>query len=89
MDPHEFTESPGWRNNPNKTVGVTWDGQCVKCGFTLLDRPFASGIALEGGGRRLERCVESFTTPGGKVFRSEQHYIYCSECVPAISHDKP
>lgn len=79
----EFQEHPGWRNNPDKRVGVTWDAWCSRCGFRLEDKPWANGHAIEGDGRRLAHVVGVLSL-GGKTFVSQQSKIVCSKCCPAI-----
>lgn len=79
----EFKEHPGWRNNPDKTVGVTWDAWCSMCGFKLENKPFASGSAIEGDGRRLARVAEVIYIDG-KRFVSDEQKIVCSKCCPQI-----
>lgn len=76
---NDFIEHVGWRNNPDKTIGVTWDAWCSVCGFKLENKPFASGMAIEGDGRRLE-LFTSFLTVDGIRYVSEKRKIICSEC---------
>jgi hypothetical protein len=85
----DFQEHPGWRNNPDKTGGVTWDAWCSKCGFRLENKPWASGLAIEGEGRRLAPVV-SVAIIGGKRFVSDSRKIVCSKCCPVIlgRHDE-
>jgi hypothetical protein len=42
----DFQEHPGWRNNPDKKVGVTWDGEIIWTG----------GRADDCEGRLLANC---------------------------------
>ena len=79
----DFQEHPGWRNNPDKTVGVTWDAWCSMCGFRLENKPWASGLAIEGEGRRLAHVV-SVAIIGGECFTSNKRKIVCSKCCPVI-----
>jgi hypothetical protein len=85
----DFREHPGWRNHPDKTGGVTWDAWCSMCGFRLEDKPWASGLAIEGHGRRLARVV-SMVIIGGKRFVLDRRKIVCSKCCPVIlgRHDE-
>lgn len=80
----DFQEHPGWRNNPDKTIGVTWDAWCSECGFRLENKPWANGLAIEGNGRRLAHVV-SVLRLGGETFVSQQCKIVCSVCCPVIS----
>jgi hypothetical protein len=66
-----------------KTVGVTWDAWCSMCGFRLENKPWASGLAIEGEGRRLAHVV-SVAIIGGKRFTSDTRKIVCSKCCPVI-----
>lgn len=77
----DFQEHSG--NNIDNTVGVTWDAWCSMCGFRLENKPWASGLAIEGDGRRLARVV-SVVIIGGERFTSNKHKIICSKCCPAI-----
>lgn len=79
----DFQEHHGWRNNPDKTVGVTWDAWCSMCGFRLENKPWASGLAIEGEGRRLAH-VGSVVIIGGERFTSNKRKIVCSKCCPVI-----
>lgn len=79
----DFQEHPGWRNNPDKTVGVTWDAWCSMCGFRLENKPWAIGLAIEGEGRRLAHVV-SVASIGGERFTSNKRKIVCSKCCPVI-----
>lgn len=79
----DFQEHPGWRNNPDKTVGVTWDAWCSYCGFKLEDKSFTSGLAIEGNGRRLAHVV-SVKYIDDEIFVSRSRKIVCSVCCPVI-----
>ena len=78
-----FQEHIGWRNNPDKTIGVTWDGWCSYCGFRLENKSFASGVTIEGQGRRLAAVV-SVKVIDGETFISNKSKIVCSKCCPII-----
>lgn len=79
----EFIEHKGWKNNIPST-GVTWDGTCSKCKFSLANKPLISGkVAIEGDGRRIAR-VASYFRISGETFRSTSHVLACSKCVPSI-----
>ncbi len=79
----DFQEHPGWRNNPDKTTGVTWDAWCSMCGFRLENKPWASGLTIEGEGRRLAH-VGIVAIIGGERFTSNKRKIVCSKCCPVI-----
>ncbi len=79
----DFVEHSGWRNNPDKTGGVTWDAWCSICGFKLENKPWASGLAIEGNGRKLAHVV-SVTVINGETFISTKRKIVCSKCCPCI-----
>lgn len=81
----DFVEHAGWKANPDKTVGITWDGECVKCGFRLTNVKFDSGkgLGISGAGRRIAVCGSSFTLKG-EVFTGKNTYLCCSVCVPSI-----
>lgn len=64
------------------TGPVTWDAHCSKCGFSLEDRDFSNGLAIEGNGRRLAYVCERLEV-GVDLFYGER-FIACSECVPAL-----
>jgi len=78
-----FQEHPNWRNNPDKTGGVTWDAWCSMCGFRLENKPWASGLAIEGEGRRLAHVVRVVIIDGER-FISSKRKIVCSKCCPVI-----
>jgi len=79
----DFTEHPGWRNNPDKTMGVTWDAWCSFCGFRAENRPFATGCSIEADGRRLAPVVSKIRV-GEQILVSERRQIACSKCCPKI-----
>jgi hypothetical protein len=78
----DFKEHPGWKRK-HPTGPVTWDAWCSMCGFRLENKPFASGMAIEGDGRRLARVV-SVVIIGGERFTSKSHKMVCSKCCPVI-----
>lgn len=80
----EFTENPNWQKRPPGSGGVTWDGQCFSCGFTLTNKKFVPGkVAIEGNGRRIARTI-SVLKINGEVFESKNHKLQCSACCPDI-----
>lgn len=83
-DCYDFSEHPGWREQVDKTGGVTWDAWCSRCDFKIEGARWDNlrGVGISGNGRRLARCEEKLTV-NGKTFVGG-HRIYCSECVPDI-----
>ena len=79
----DFTEHPGWRSNPDKTAGVTWDAWCSFCGFRAENKPFATGCSIEADGRRLAHVVSKIRV-GDQILVSERRQIACSKCCPNI-----
>lgn len=81
----DFQEHPGWRANPDKTIGATRDGWCSRCGFRIENARFDSGKGhgISGNGRRLASCV-SRRIIDGVIYTSETSKIYCSACVPSL-----
>ncbi len=82
LDCFDFVEHKGWKQK-HPTGPVTWDAWCSLCGFRLEDKPWASGLAIEGDGRRLAHVV-SVLRIGGEAFVSRQRKIVCSKCCPVI-----
>jgi hypothetical protein len=78
----EFQEHKDWKKK-HPTGPVTWDAWCSLCGFRLEDKQWASGLAIEGEGRRLAHVV-SVAVIRGEVFKSTKRKIVCSKCCPVI-----
>lgn len=78
----DFQEHKDWISK-RPTGPVTWDAWCSMCGFRLENKPLASGLAIEGEGRRLA-CVVSVVIIGGERFTSNKRKIVCSKCCPVI-----
>lgn len=78
----DFQEHKDWRVK-HPTGPATWDAWCSLCGFKLEDRPWASGLAIEGGGRRLAEVVKVLNFLGSE-FVSRDGQIVCSKCCPQI-----
>ena len=78
----DFIEHEHWRAK-HPTGPVTWDAWCSECGFKLEDRQWASGHAIEGNGRRLER-VRPVIYVGDERFVSDKRRVGCSQCYPQI-----
>lgn len=77
-----FTEHPNWRAK-HPTGPVTWDAWCSLCGFRLEDRQWASGLAIEGDGRRLGKVRRVVELPG-ETLKSDRIMVVCSTCCPQI-----
>lgn len=79
-----FKENPSWKNRPPGSGGVTWDGECYRCNFKLVDRSFIPGmVAIEGGGRRLARVFSVINHMGENFFGTKEK-IVCSICCPNV-----
>ena len=81
----DFQEHPGWRSNPDKAIGVTWDGWCSRCGFRIENARFdiGKGLGISGNGRRLASRVSRLIIDG-EIYTSYTSKIYCSDCVPSL-----
>lgn len=78
----DFKEHEGWQQK-HRRGPVTWDAHCSKCGFELQDRPFATGLTIEGNGRTLFR-VYTEKLINGEWFSSKEQQVVCTKCVPNI-----
>lgn len=80
-----FTEHPHWRDNPNLSRGVTFDGWCSRCGFSIQDAKLDDrrGVGITQGGRRIA-LVSRRVVVGGVPFTSDTPVALCSECCPQI-----
>lgn len=78
----DFVENKDWRKN-HPTGPVTWDAWCSICGFKLEDKPFASGMSIEGEGRKLA-FVSQRRVIDGEIFESKKRWMVCSVCCPNI-----
>jgi hypothetical protein len=83
----DFLEYKDWAKN-NPRTGVTFSGECSKCGFKLENKEFAKGggtLRLEGNGRKIARVYDMLYHLG-EWFEGKEK-LMCSECAPCLKEN--